>query len=73
MKNKYFALDIDDFVEKLHGHLAMIQDGGAGHYCRMDAETNEEATEELIKRLRPFIQCNFYQSDDYGYREPEDK
>lgn len=68
MPNKHFAIDIDEFCEEVHGELASVQDGGAGHYCRIDAESLGDATDKLLERLHRFVSKRFYESDDYGYR-----
>lgn len=64
---KHFTIDLDDFSETIHHHLASTQDGGAGHFARFTAATKQEAVERAVACVRNHLLEVMYESDDYGY------
>jgi len=69
-EKEFHAVNIDDFTEDVFDWLGSHQDGGAGHFARFTG-TKKECVKKLLDNLKPFVEKQMYNSDDYGYKLDE--
>jgi hypothetical protein len=62
-KKKKFRIDLDSFVEDVFYEMERVQDGGNGHECVINAISKEVAIIELYKRLSPFFEKQFEETE----------
>lgn len=62
----FYGLNLDECIEELFHEMERIQDGNSGHSIAIEANSVEEAAQELSNRLVDFFEIKMYESDIFG-------
>ena len=56
---KKFVITLDEFAAEIFEKMEEISQGGEGHKCMMIADSQEEAADMVLERLKEFMTEQF--------------